>query len=158
MSSRMVKMAEWLRNCKLKVAISFSEPAWGKQLKCIFPSLPYAYEFTILSEMSLIALPPSQLFSLGWHTGLHGKLITSAGMVPKRPFQTGPKFIPDHLFIIGLMPTPTWQLILVQEDGQNCRNFKRPSYSKPKSKAEVSNNIFFSILSNCFVILQPAAA
>ncbi len=37
-------------------------------------------------------------------------------MVPKRPFQTGQKLIPDDLFSIGMMPTPTWQVILVQAE------------------------------------------
>jgi hypothetical protein len=85
--------------------------------------------------MSWIALPPSHFFSLGWHTGLHGKLITSAGIVPKRPFQTSPKSIPDHLFLIGMMPTTTWQFILVKEDGQdykNVLNYKGLSNSKQK--------------------------
>jgi hypothetical protein len=72
--------------------------------------------------MSGIALPPSYLFSKGWHTSLHGKLITSAGMAHKRPFQTGQKSIPDHQFLIGIMPTVTWQVILAQEDGQDCMN------------------------------------
>jgi hypothetical protein len=97
----------------------------GKQPKKIFPSLSYVHGFTILIGMSWIALTPSQLFSLGWYTGLHGKLITSAGMVPKSPFQTSQKSIPDFLFLIGMMPkpTPTWQVILVREDGQDCKKF-----------------------------------
>jgi len=49
------------------------------------------------------------------------------------------------------MPTTTWQFILVQEDGQDCKNFlnyKGLSNSKPERKVEVMKNIYFGILPN----------
>jgi hypothetical protein len=50
-----------------------------------------------------------------------------------------------------MMPTTTWQFILVQEDGQDCKivlNYKGLSNSKPEGKVEVMKNIFFGILLN----------